>query len=210
LGKDNMDKIIIGADPFPPYQYINGNGKISGSDYKKIKKVVELMDYKAEFVIKEWSVIEKMFSEKKIDILFQVQKTQKREELYFFSDKFRDAITTIVTSINKVKFKRIDDIFEYGNLGVERNYQYGEIIDSIDKKNKVFFKSLNELLEAVNNKEVSFGVADLEVYKYLDQYNSYNEIEIIESLNFNRPLYVMFNSQELRDEFNIYFRNVKK
>ena len=59
-----MDKIIIGADSFSPYQYINDNGKIIGSDYKKIKKIVELMGYKTEFVIKEWSVIEKMFSEK--------------------------------------------------------------------------------------------------------------------------------------------------
>lgn len=200
-----MNLLKIGADPFPPYQYIDKNGRIDGSDYKMVKSIIDKMGYQAKYLIKEWSVIEKMFNEKEIDIVFQVQKTLEREKRWYFSEKFRDAVTSIITSLDNTNYHTINDLLvEHDKLGVISNYQYGDIIDSIDTRKKVYFKSLEELLEHVNNGKVAFGVVDLGVYNYVNKDNIYTNIKIIDSLNFNRPLYVAFNDRSLRDEFNIY------
>lgn len=200
-----MNLLKIGADPFPPYQYIDKNGRIDGLDYKMVKSIIDKMGYQAKYLIKEWSVVEKMFNEKEIDIVFQVQKTLERRKRWYFSEKFRDAVTSIITSLDNTNYNTINELFvEQNKLGVISNYQYGDIIDSIGTRKKVYFKSLEELLEHVNNGEVAFGVVDLGVYNYVNKDNIYNNIKVIDSLNFNRPLYVAFNDKSLRDEFNIY------
>ncbi len=206
-----MGKILrIGADPFPPYQYIDENGEIYGSDYEVIKKTIDKMGYKAEFIIDDWSIIEKMFNEKILDIVFQVQKTPEREKKWYFSKKLRDAVTSIITSLDITKYKNVKNINELlkgdKKLGVLENYQYGEIIDSIDDNKKVYYSTFEELLEHVNNRDVGFGVADLGVLKYINKNNIYDNIKTINNLNFNRPLYVAFNDKSLRDEFNNFLK----
>lgn len=200
-----MKTLIIGADPFPPYQYINESGEVCGSDYDIVKATIDKMGYKAKYIIGDWSVIEGKFSKNEIDIVFQVQKTSEREKKYYFSDKLRDAITSIATSSdNNLNLNTIDDIVkERKKIGVIDNYQYGEIIDSIDASCKVKFKSLEELLESLNSTKIEFGVVDLGVFNFLYNEAYHNKIKIIESLNFNRPLYVAFNDEKLRNEFNI-------
>lgn len=205
-----MRHLIIGADPFPPYQYIDKNKNICGSDYDTVSLIIDRMGYKADYIIQEWSLIEKKFNNKEIDIVFQVQKTPEREKLFYFSEKLRDAVTSIVTSTNKVHYGNIEGLFEENSkLGVIENYKYGEIIDSIGLENKKLFKSIDELLKSVNDKKVAFGVVDLGVFNHLNRQNIYNNIRVLDDMNFNRPLYVAFNDKTLRDEFNIYLCECK-
>lgn len=212
-----MEKhLVVGADPFPPYQYIDEDGKIKGSDYEIIKNVLDDMGYEAEFIIREWPEIEKMFNAKKIDIVFQVQKTPEREKRYYFSEKLRDAVTVIVTSTNKtIKCNSLEELVHMiiknkWKLGVMKGYHYGKIIDSIPKEYKVSFDTTEELLEAVNNDRVDLAVVDLGVFKYYKEKYGYSNLNIIENASFNRPLYVIFNDPSLRDEFNTYLRKYLK
>ncbi len=195
-----MKRLVVGADPFPPYQYINNDGKICGIDYDVVSSIINMMGYEAKYIIKKWMIIKKMFDNEEIDVLFQVQKTPEREKRYYFSEKLRDAVTLIVTSTNNTHYRNVDDLLkDNGKLAVEKNYQYGEIIDSIDKNNKVYFQSLN-------NGEEKYGVVDLKVFEYLNKNNLYNNIKIINNLHFNRSLYVIFNDKSLRDRFNYFLK----
>lgn len=205
-----MRTLIIGADPFPPYQYYDENGNIRGLDYEVVKLVIEKMGCNDKYIIDDWSKIEKLLINKKIDIAFQVQKTPERENMYYFSDKLRDAATIIVTSKNNTDYEDIRDIFK-GNskLGVIQNYKYGEIIDSINHDYKVNYKSLEDLLDAVNNGSIDYGVADLGVFNYLSKNTNYQNIVSMERLVFNRPLYVVFNDESLKNEFNQQLRLIK-
>ena len=145
-----MKILLIGADPFPPYQYIGNEGNIEGSDYQTIKKVVEEMGYEANFLIDEWSVIENKLILKEIDIAFQVQKTPEREKKYFFSEKLRDAVTSIASHKENVSEKEISNLLDNEDkLGVIRNYKYGSPVDEIEDGKKEFFDSLEELLESL-------------------------------------------------------------
>ncbi len=198
-----MRTLVIGADPFPPYQYFDENGEIQGLDYEVVKSVIDMMGYKAKFIIDEWSLVEKAFHNKEIDIVFQVQKTPEREKNYYFSDKLRDAVTSIITSTSVTDCNHINELFKDSlKLGVIENYQYGEVIDSIDLDNKIFFKSLDELVKSINDGITAFGVVDLGVYSHLNKENIYKNVRVLNKLNFNRPLYVAFNDKSLRDEFN--------
>lgn len=206
-----MKTLIIGSDPFPPYQYINEKGEICGSDYDTVKYAIDMMGYDGKYIIDDWSKIEKKLINKEIDIAFQVQKTPEREEIYFFSDKLRDAATIIVTSMNNIGHTDINDLFkDNSKLGVIENYKYGEIIDSINLEKKVFFKSLEDLLDSVNNGNTNYGVADLGVFNYLNNDNKYNNIKFVEKLIFNRPLFVVFNDEALKDEFNKKLKLARK
>jgi ABC-type amino acid transport substrate-binding protein len=199
-----MRTLVIGADPFPPYQYIDNNGNIRGSDYETVKSIIDKMGYTAKYIIDEWSTIEEKFMNKEIDIVFQVQKTPEREKHWFFSHKLRDAITSIVTrSIVADEYNEINDLLsDNAKIGVIQNYQYGELIDSIKPCYKNYFRSLEELLDSVISGETKFGVVDLGVFNYLNKDGRYNAIKVLSNLNFKRPLYVAFNDKSLRDEFN--------
>lgn len=206
-----MKTLIVGADPFPPYQDIKVDGRIYGSDYSTVKSVIDKMGFKARYIIKEWALIEKMFNNKEIDVVFQIQKTPEREKNWYISDKLRDAVTSIVTSADNTSYHDINDIFHaQEKLAVMENYQYGEKIDSINAENKKYFKSTGDLLEAVNNFEVSFGVVDLGVFTHIKEHKTYKNLKVINNLNFNRPLYVAFNDESIRDKFNICLRELRK
>lgn len=198
-----MKKLIIGADPFPPYQYYDSGVEIKGTDYFTVKSIIDKMGYEAEYIIDDWSKIEKMLIDKEIDVAFQVQKTTEREKLYYFSHKLRDAKTIIVTSSDNIHHQNIDDLFLDGSkLGVIENYKYGDIIDSIEQHKKVEFKSLEDMLEDVQKGLTSYGVADLGVFNYLNRDSNYYKLKTLRNLVFNRPLFVVFNDSQLRDKFN--------
>lgn len=205
-----MRKLTIGADPFPPYQYYDEAGNIRGSDYEVVKAVIDRMNCTATYIIDEWQAVEKAFANKEIDLVFQVQKTPEREKNYYFSSKLRDATTSIVTSTDRTDQSDINELFaDHSKLGVIEGYMYGDIIDSIDAEHKIAFKSLDDLLQSVNDGSTEFGVVDLGVYNYLNRDNRYSNTKLLEKLNFNRPLYVAFNDQELRDEFDRYLQDLQ-
>lgn len=205
-----MKTLTIGADPFPPYQYYDDKKNIKGSDYETVKSIIDQMNYQANYVIDEWPLVESAFSNKEIDIVFQVQKTPERERKYFFSGKLRDATTSIVTSTGKTDHTNIGELFEdKSKLGVIEGYMYGDIIDSIDPDKKTAFMSLEDLLQSVNSGSTEFGVVDLGVYNYINRDNKYSNLKLLSELNFNRPLYVCFNDESIRDEFDQYHKKNK-
>ncbi len=206
--------LFVGADPYPPYQYIDEDGKLKGLDYEVIRDIIDKMGYDPLFIIKEWSVIEELLNIKKLDVVFQVTKTPEREKRYYFSEKLRDAIEVIVTSKDNVpSFTSMNEFVDYImknnlKLGVMKGYRYGEPIDSIPERNKVPHTSTREILDSASSKQVDFGIIDLGILKYHVKRNKekYANIKVLENLRITRPLYVVFNDPSLRDEFNKYLR----
>ncbi|WP_100065481.1 substrate-binding periplasmic protein [Miniphocaeibacter massiliensis] len=199
-----MKELIIGADYFPPYQYIDKDGEVKGSDYEFVKSIFDKLDYNIKFIIDDWSIIEKKFINGEIDVAFQVQKTKEREKIAFFSKKFRDAKTGIVTN-NEILYKtikKIEDIFnlEYF-LGIIEGYKYGDVIDKIDKNYKKYYSDSDELLKYLNSAEARLAVFDIGVLNNIKD-NIDRDIFVIDGLTFKRELFVMFKEEEVRDEFN--------
>lgn len=190
----------VGADPFPPYQYYE-NGELLGTDYEMVNGIINKMGYNSEYILDDWSTIEEMLLDKKIDVAFQVQKTPERLEKYYFSDLFRNAITTLVSISNTV-----DSINEIVNkkllVSVVSGYKYGDIIDSLPEGCKHYCNDQLDQLKSLIDQKSNFAVVDLGVFEY--QLNLFEDVQfnMLRHLDFNRPLHVVFNDKGLRDEFN--------
>jgi ABC-type amino acid transport substrate-binding protein len=194
-------KLKVGADPFPPYQYYDDKGVLQGFDYDLIDSVINSMGYSAEYSLDDWSEIEKKLINKEIDVAFQVQKTQEREDMYFFSDLFRSAITTVVTVDDYVE--SYDELVKNDfKLAVISGYKYGDTIDQIPDGIKVFCKDQLEQLEMILDKKANFAVVDFGVFNYQLETSIDDNFKVLRHLDFDRPLHVVFNNKNLRDEFN--------
>jgi ABC-type amino acid transport substrate-binding protein len=199
-----MKNYLVGADPFPPYQFYNELGVLEGLDYKLVKEIINKMGATADFILDDWSKIEKKLLDKEIDIAFQVQKTPEREKIYYFSNLFRNAITTIISTSND-DLKSIEEMKLLNKkLAVIRGYKYGDLIDQLPEELKVFCHDQLEQVEFVSQNKVNFAVVDLGVYEYQIQDRDDKGIKILRHLDFTRPLYVVFNNPSVRDEFNKY------
>ena len=52
-----MEKIRVCADPFPPYQYIDEDGQMKGSDYTLVMERLKEAGYNPEMKIAPWNEI---------------------------------------------------------------------------------------------------------------------------------------------------------
>jgi hypothetical protein len=199
-----MKNYLVGADPFPPYQFYNELGVLEGLDYKLVKEIINKMGATADFILDDWSKIEKKLLDKKIDIAFQVQKTPEREKIYYFSNLFRNAITTIISNSDEDLISIEEIKLLNKKLAVIKGYKYGELIDQLPEELKVFCHDQLEQVEFVSQNKVNFAVVDLGVYEYQIQDRDDKGIKILRHLDFTRPLYVVFNNPSVRDEFNKY------
>lgn len=199
-----MNRLItVGADPFPPYQYYDKAGNIKGSDYELVKKAFGKIGYEINIVLDEWKKIEDDITNKRIDAAFQVQYSKERQNKYFFSELFRNAITEVVTGNSELDINSYKEIEEKRlSIGVIANYTYGEDVDKIDLSLKVSYNDQTQLLKAINDKEVDIGIFDKGVKEYILEQEGFSNIHSIKSLEFIRPLYVVFSDEKLRDEFN--------
>lgn len=202
--------IVVGADPFPPYQYYDEDGIIRGLDYERVKKAFENAGYKIKIFLDEWQKVEEAIINKKIDAAFQVQLTPEREKRYYFSGLLRNAITEVISGNKELGLKSYSEITEKKlSVGVITNYAYGDAIDGIDASFKKSFNSQNELLKAINDMVVDIGVFDKGVKEYILKKEGLNNIFSLKNLEFNRPLYVIFHDEKLRDEFNEGMKKIK-
>lgn len=197
-----MKKYLVGADPFPPYQFYNEIGVLEGSDYRHVDGIITKMGAMTEYILDDWSKIEKKLIDREIDMAFQVQKTPEREKLYYFSTLFRNAITTIISFTDEV-IKSVEDIDLLDKkLAVIKGYKYGDVIDLLPERIKVYCNNQQEQVEFVQKNKVDYAVVDLGVFEYQAQKRDFEGIKILRHLDFSRPLYVVFNNPSIRDEFN--------
>lgn len=199
-----MKKLIIGADPFPPYQYLDSFGNIQGLDYETVIHAFSCVGYNdIEVRLDEWSKIATAIKEKRLDAVFQVQKTPQREQMYFFSNIFRFAETEGISRNCELENLTWYDVKNLKlSIGTIKNYAYGELIDALFSNDQCAFETQEKLLNAVSTGGVDIGIIDRGVKNYLQEKNGINPPHIIESLTFQRPLHVMFNDEFLCHEFN--------
>jgi len=108
-----MKKIIlVGADPFPPYQYYDECGAIQGSDYERVHLAFQRAGYEINVILDEWLKIEGALMNQEIDAAFQVQWTSERAKNYYFSDLLRNAVTEVVTGHKNLDLKSYHEIMD--------------------------------------------------------------------------------------------------
>lgn len=199
----DIKKVIVGADPFPPYQFYNA-GRLEGTDYRAIDQCLDRLGLDREYILAPWAEIEQMLTRGKIDMAFQVQKTPEREKIYHFSKLLRNAVTGFV-SLAPLKLDHVSDIKKQGlTLAVIDGYQYGPETGQLCSASKICCADIKGQAAAVINGRADLAVVDIGVFTYLKENgaNPLQTLHILPSPMFERPLYVVFKDMHLRDKFN--------
>jgi polar amino acid transport system substrate-binding protein len=196
-------QIRIGADPFPPYQYYDDQGILRGSDFEHVRAAGVAVGFEMEFELGEWSLMERSFYERRLDAVFQVQKTPEREKHFLFSKLLRNAVTEFITGHDDIKADSFENLVA-GNFrfGLIQNYAYGEPIDSLNPALKALYPDQEALLAAIAKKKVDVGVFDQGVKNFLMEKLGISTVYALSSLSFLRPLYMAFHDGEIRDAFD--------
>jgi ABC-type amino acid transport substrate-binding protein len=202
----NMKKQIkIGADPFPPYQYYDESGSVRGTDYEAVKAAGTKAGFDMEFVIDDWTLIERKFTDGALDAVFQLPKTPEREQKFHFSKLLRNGVTETVTGQPSLQIRTIHDIETHQyTLGVVDGVSYGAEVDALSADYKVKYKSNETLLVAIANSEADFGMFDQGVKQFLIGKLSVKGICVIQQLTFTRQLYMAFNDIDIKNAFDKY------
>lgn len=196
--------IKIGADPFPPYQYYLPDGTIAGYDYERISMLFQRIGLTADVIIKDWEVVLSELEKGELEAAFQVQDTPERKQRFHFSKLFRNAVTEVVTSNPELKINDYGEIEKSGlRLGVIEGYTNGAEIDALKEEFKIPYPNAASLLTAISKGEADLGVFDRGVKEYIMANHRINNIYAIEPMTFIRPLYVIFNNKNMRDQFDI-------
>ncbi len=197
--------IKIGADPFPPYQYLDGSGNAAGSDYRHITEAMRRAGWRTETVIDAWGEILRRFEKKELDAVFQVQDTPERLEKYFLSDLLREAETVFVTLDAALLALESAQALPARSLtlGVIAGFANGPAVDLLPESLKRFYPDTTSLLQGLEYGEVRLAVCDRGVMEYICEKEACKPVPlIIPALTFKRPLYVMFHDRALCDAYN--------
>ncbi|GHV04320.1 hypothetical protein AGMMS50229_05450 [Campylobacterota bacterium] len=198
-------KLTIGADPFPPYQYIDSTGVLRGSDLLIVQTAGEKAGFEIELIIDDWAVVWKRFELGELDAVFQLPKTPEREKLYLFSKLLRNANTEVITGDPSIEISALSEIETHKyTLGLIEGIAYGADADALNADRKIFFSNNEKLLKAISDRQVTFGIFDQGVKQFLMDKLSINNIRVISALTFIRPLFIAFRNAEIRDRFDRY------
>lgn len=106
---ENLPKIIVGSDNYPPYNYENSNGEPTGIDVELAKEAFRRMGYEAVFEYINWEEKKELLESGEIDCIWGSFSIDGREDLYHWTDPY-------MVSRQVVAVKVDSDIYTFADL----------------------------------------------------------------------------------------------
>lgn len=79
---DELPEILIGSDDYPPFNYIDSNGRQAGIDVELATEAFRRMGYKVRFVLIEWEDKKQLLESGEVDCLWGCFSMDGRENDY--------------------------------------------------------------------------------------------------------------------------------
>jgi polar amino acid transport system substrate-binding protein len=188
--------ITLVADPFPPYQYMQG-GAISGLDYELIQQAYRSQGFEIAVSLHPWDECVRRMDEASADGAFQVAKTPERERRFLFSDLLRTARTVFYChASNPVALRREDLGPQLRGLttAVVSGYSYGARFDELPGIRKLAVSSNEESLLALAARRADLAIIDEGVGAYLlATLRLRDTLQRVPGVEIERPLFVAFH-----------------
>jgi len=134
--------IINGIDGggFPPYAYVDKEGKTVGFDVEAIEWIGKKMGFKVKHQPVEWSAIIPALEAKKIDIICSgMSATAERAERVAFSDPYYK-VTQVLVAKNDNKATLEQMLTTNKKIGVQRGTVTAKYLEELSKKPGMKFK----------------------------------------------------------------------
>lgn len=178
---------VAGDRQFPPYEYIDTDGKFKGFNVDVLKAIGLVTGMEFEFFPMKWEDAYYAIDRNQVDIIQGMKESESRKEKFLFSESLLVNSQSIFVSIKNTEIKGIKDL---ANRRVAVNIEdinYDEIsrIDDIDI---VQYESFSQALDALLNEGVEALIGNTLTINYLcKENNTIDEIKIVgDSLNESR------------------------
>jgi polar amino acid transport system substrate-binding protein len=196
------DRLIIVADPFPPFNYIE-NGEPAGLNFEIMKAILKDMNRDFELQHLPWKRALLTVRKDRADAVLDVSKDSKRDKYLIYPDECLSESPVIVFYIRQRPFKYAGpESLDGKRIGVMEGYTYGEFFDKhpnlyverVPSMEQNFMKLLRGRLDVViSYKEV--GISTLKKMKISDR------ISYCKNPLLTIPLYIGFSKDRISKEF---------
>lgn len=147
-------------DHWPPYQYKNEEGVLTGIDIDLMKLVASTVGCTLHFERMPWKRTLAMLQANKLDLTSSASYSQDRANIYLYSQPYRNETVSLFihkSQANSGPFNSLDSIVGKAfKLGIVRGYHYGEQYDGLIKEGEI----LTQLAPA-NSDEQNFKMLQI-------------------------------------------------
>ncbi len=127
-------ELVMGWDPWEPYQYEIADGQVFGLDVDLLTAVVKNADCDIAFRKGTWRELLQQLRDGEIDLLGGATRTTDRERFAYFTETYRDEQFSLYVAADRMANlgeKPFEQLMEEGlRFGVVEDYLYGEPISS--------------------------------------------------------------------------------
>lgn len=179
-----------------PYNY-NENAKPKGYSIDYIKAIAKKLDLEIEFISDiSWSEAFKRLKENKIDLILNIAKTKKREELFTFSEnnflKISNGFVLRKDSPNINSFNEIKSM----KLAIVKDYFIDEFLEKKYPQIEVMYlKNSTEVVRAVSDGFADIGHGTLGALKHVMLENYITNLKYVKENESNNDLYMATNKK---------------
>ena len=173
-------KIYVGIDvDFPPFGYLDSNGKIGGFDYDIMSEVAKLSGLNVEFTHMQFNGLLPALQARKLDVIIaSMTVTEERKQFVNFSEPYYVSSQVMLVHKDDNTINTFDDLVGK-NIGVVIGTTGDTIMSEKDGINNEKFDTGAAAVLALKEKKISAVVFDKEPCKNFAKYN--DDIKLVES-----------------------------
>ena len=157
-------ELVASWEPWEPYQFKDGGGKLTGLDNDLIQAVAKEAGCTVRLSNTPWKRALKMIEEGKIHMTAGASYTDERAKFAHYSDPYRNetvAMYVQTQKADKIQTSNVNQLARSGHsVGITRGYFYGDEFAKL-KENKQFTGSISEVAtDEQNIKKLASGRVD--------------------------------------------------
>ena len=151
-GGAEEDVLKVGLEgTYPPFNFENEAGKLSGYDVEVAREIAKRIDYKIEFVPTKWSGMFGALEARKFDMIVnQVAITPERKDKYAFTEPYVYSGAQLIVQEGNDEIKSLEDL-KGKKVGVGLGSNYEQIVNEFDKNNQIEVKTYEVLLDTLHD-----------------------------------------------------------
>ena len=148
--EENAQKIIVGSDNYPPYNYLNTDGEPTGIDVDLAKEAFGRMGYKVEFKAINWEDKKELLKKGKIDCIWGSFSIDGREKEYKWAGPYMVSRQVVAVRVDSNIWSLQD--LEGKKVAVQSTTKPEELFKNYEKNH---LPHLRELI-SVQNRELIY------------------------------------------------------
>ena len=129
--------LLMGWDPWEPYQYQDVDGNLRGLDVELVKAIATIAECDVSFVEGRWGTLMQRLQKGEVDMLTGATRNAARESFAWFSQPYRPETFTLYVrqgEAQKFPFATVAQLMQSDfKLGVTEQYTYGDNVSALQE-----------------------------------------------------------------------------